>query len=467
MLYLILFATLALGFYAATTTQTQVVANDTNTVRASLAAETGIDFARYHLAHVSIPAATSEADLMQEVYNDLVASLNGSLYTIYMNPAKTEILIPANASDYIAMQDGVGPRFRVIIEKNGRNLVVKSVGNSGASASRAGTAGGMQLTFNTEQRPGTFFKNGMASAGTVLLDGVRTINGVPASMASVMSTLNAANAITIGSGVTPPGGIAGTITAITGRTPIIRTGATVSGTANLTTIDTVHTTYIAPTDAPEMPVPDTSVYAPLATTPYVPGSPNGFDTASGSPSYDNVIIGPSTSLITVDAGTVLRGVIYIKQPAMVKFAGNVKIQGVIVSENPTPAVGIPGVTNTITFEGNGGTKEGAHLLPDEPQFAQLRAMGGGPFIIAPQFQVNMSGNFGSVAGHVVADGVSLSGSTNATFTGSVVALKSTKQLRVGGATTLTFAEDTSLGYAGLRFKERLAPDPTTYKEFRP
>src|ERR671913_274599 len=78
MLYLILFTKLALGFYASTTTQTQVVANDMNGARANLAAETGIDFVRYHLGLVSIPAATTQANITQEVYNDLVPLLNGS-----------------------------------------------------------------------------------------------------------------------------------------------------------------------------------------------------------------------------------------------------------------------------------------------------------------------------------------------------------------------------------------------------
>ena len=456
MLYLILFATLALGFYAATTTQTQVVANDSNAMRASLAAETGIDFARYHLGHVTIPAATAEANLMQEVYNDLVASLTGSAYTVSMNAAKTEIIIPGSATEYVAMQSGAGPKFRVSIEKSGRDLIVKSVGNSGAKTSRAGTAGGMQLTFNSEQRPGTFFKNGMAAKGTVLLDGVRVINGTPASMASVMSTLDAANAITIGSGNTSnPGGIAGTITAITGRTPVIRTGATVAGTANLTTINNTHTTYVSAADAPEIPTADTTIYKTVPTVPYVPGLTY----------YENITIEPSTTAITFASGTVIKGLVYIKQPNIVNFNGNVSIQGVIVSENN--GLGIAGVTNTITFSGNGGSKQGVNSLPNDPQFLQLKAIGGGPFIVAPQFQVTMTGNFGSVNGHIAADGVTITGSSDATFTGSVVALSPTKQLRVGGSATLNFTEDPTLGYAGLRFKERLAPDPLSYKEFRP
>src|SRR5688500_8466089 len=245
MLYLILFATLALGFYASTTTQTQVVANDTNGARAALAAETGIDYVRYNLALVSIPPATAESELLQAVFDDLKPLMNGSGNlnggSIWMNTAKTVIEIPASTSQYIPLQDGPGPRFRATITKVGRDLQVSVVGNSGASAARAGTASGMQLTFKTEQFPGTFFKNGMASKGTVLLDGQRVIQGVPASMASVMSTLDAPNSIIIGSGNTSsPGGITGTITAVTGRTPVIRTAATVSGTANPTTIQDQH-----------------------------------------------------------------------------------------------------------------------------------------------------------------------------------------------------------------------------------
>jgi hypothetical protein len=458
MLYLILFATLALGFYASTTTQTQVVANDSNGSRASLAAETGIDFVRFHLAQVSIPALTTEANLMQEVYNDLAPMLDGTDNldgnTISINSARNEIQIPGGADNFISLQNGAGPRFRAIITQDGRNLVVSAIGNSGASAARAGTAAGMRLTFKTEQFPGTFFKNGMASKGTVLLDGVRVIQGIPASMASVMSTLDAANAITIGSGNTSnPGGIAGTITAIDGRTPIIRTGASVAGTANVTTIQDEHVTYMKPTEVPDFPVADTSIFKPFATNVYIPAQPT----------YDNIIIPPGVNPIFA-SGTVVRGVVYVQQPNLVTFNGNVSITGVIATE-PT-GTGIAGVTNTITFSGNGGTKQGVQALPDEPQFIGLKKLGG-PFIVAPAFHVQMTGNFGSVAGHIAADSVTVSGSSAATLTGSVVALKETKQLRVGGAATITFAEDASLGYAGLRFRERLYADPSTYQDFRP
>ena len=465
MLYLVLFATLALGFYASTTTQTQVVANDSNGSRATLAAETGIDFVRYNLMQVSIPAMTSEANLMQEVYNDLVPLLNGSgnmrddqgnMRTISINAALNEIQIPSGTNQYISLQSGAGPRFRATITQDGRNLVVRTYGNSGASSSRAGSLNGMELTFKTEQFPGTLFKNGMASKGTVMLDGVRVVNGIPASMASVMSTLDAANAITIGSGnTTNPGGISGTITGIAGRNPVIRTGATVSGTANVTTILNTHTTFVPAAAAPEIPTADTTVYRPFATNTYVPGSLY----------YENIVIEPSATAITFAAGTVIKGVVYIKQPNIVNFNGNVEITGVIVSANN--GLGVAGVTNTITFSGNGGSKAGVQSLPNDPQFVGLKALGGGPFIVAPQFQVNMTGNFGSVNGHVVADGVTITGSSNATFTGSAIALNPAKSLRVGGSATLTFTEDPLLGYAGLRFREKLYPDAATYKDFRP
>src|SRR5688572_10344231 len=69
MLYLVLFSTLALGFYAATTTAVQVSNNDSQVSRAFLASESGLDFMRYHLAHVSIGAFST--DVTTELTNDL------------------------------------------------------------------------------------------------------------------------------------------------------------------------------------------------------------------------------------------------------------------------------------------------------------------------------------------------------------------------------------------------------------
>src|SRR6185436_18152241 len=75
MLYLVIFSVMALGFYAATTTASQVAANERTTVSAQLAAESGFQFLRYHLSALEIPATTKTDGLLEQVYQQLAERL--------------------------------------------------------------------------------------------------------------------------------------------------------------------------------------------------------------------------------------------------------------------------------------------------------------------------------------------------------------------------------------------------------
>jgi type II secretory pathway component PulK len=62
MLFVTLFAALAVGFYASVTTAVQVSYNDQRGTLALTAADSGMDFMRYQLANVWIPPNTDPLD---------------------------------------------------------------------------------------------------------------------------------------------------------------------------------------------------------------------------------------------------------------------------------------------------------------------------------------------------------------------------------------------------------------------
>jgi hypothetical protein len=158
----------------------------------------------------------------------------------------------------------------------------------------------------------------------------------------------------------------------------------------------------------------------------------------------------------------MKGIVYVQQPNSVKFNGQVNIQGVIVCED----LGVGNlVTNVLSFQGNGGTKEGVDTLPNLPQFAGIMAELAGSFIVAPGFDVNFTGNFGSIAGHVVGDRVTLQGASDASISGSVVSLKNTLRISTNGIINLKL--DPNQGHGGLRFSDRYTPMPASYDEVKP
>jgi hypothetical protein len=208
--------------------------------------------------------------------------------------------------------------------------------------------------------------------------------------------------------------------------------------------------HLDPSLVPEFPTPDTSIYKKYATTLYIPGKP----------SYDNVII-PANMNPIIGGPVTFRGVVYVQQPNRVTFNGGVNIQGVVATDN----LGIGTLlTNVLTFTGSGNSTSGLETLPDLPQFHELRQMGGS-FVIAPGFDVKFTGNFNAISGNVVADRISVQGSSDLAISGSLVSIKNTLILGTNGI--ITFKPGTTGLHTGLRFSDRYVPLPATYDEVKP
>ena len=439
MLYLVLFALLAIGFYAATTVASQVVQNDLRSAQALLAAETGMDFMRFVLHGVRIPPDVPPEYLLDEVVEDLQYQLDGTgnLGSNEVALIGNKIQVPVGANKYIQLGTS-NLRFRAEITRGDtpdteRHLYVTVVGGSSGIATAQRSA--IRLTYTPEERPTDFFDYGMASQGTFTLLTKNIITADPPSHGSVLSFSTADPPVTIGTSSGTPGGISGDITIMPGTTPLIYPGWTVDGTTSQSSILADSVDYLPPVDGPTLPVP-------------------------GFASYDNIIIPPNMNP-TFNGPCTIRGVVYVQQPNKVSFSGHVDITGIIVSEGN--GVGTL-VSNQLVFSGNGGSKLGVEALPDEPQFSGLKDLGGS-FIIAPDFDVQFSGNFGNLNGHIVGDKVTLSGNTSSTVKGSLVALNG--NLTIGGNSAVSLLYDPNQKHVGLRFDDRYIPDPASYVETRP
>src|SRR5688500_8545106 len=100
MLYMTLFSTLALGFYASVTTAVAVARNEQQTSRALLAAESGMAFIKYHLGTLDIPANTPQDQLFTTVHSQLKTKLENYPTMVVELPDKTTTngLVALNAA---------------------------------------------------------------------------------------------------------------------------------------------------------------------------------------------------------------------------------------------------------------------------------------------------------------------------------------------------------------------------------
>src|SRR3954447_16587916 len=138
MLYLVLFSALALGFYGATTTSSQMANNDQQIGKAYMAAESGMDFMRYELSRVTIPPGTPSNQVINALYANLQTQMNtsGNLGTQSISMSGNTIEIPGSSSATIKLDANSDNRFRATITDWAGEIVVKVDGLNGSAGVR-------------------------------------------------------------------------------------------------------------------------------------------------------------------------------------------------------------------------------------------------------------------------------------------------------------------------------------------
>ena len=192
MLYLVLFSTLAVGFFAAITTATQIAANEQRSARARLAAESGMAFMRYHLATAGLPARTPPDQLFDALITSLRAKFDNTQNmpsgssTISVSSDGNTITIPGDGTSRISL-DTDGSAFRAVIHKlmNGEQIEVDVYGSFGGSTFERA----ISLHYANFPSPASIFNFGVASKGKISMNGNVSITGTKGQeyMGSVLS----------------------------------------------------------------------------------------------------------------------------------------------------------------------------------------------------------------------------------------------------------------------------------------
>ncbi|MEO6436735.1 MAG: pilus assembly PilX N-terminal domain-containing protein [Tepidisphaeraceae bacterium] len=374
MLYMVLFAVMALGFYATVTTSVALAKNDQRSAKALLAAESGVQFMRYHLSSVAIPPATPVANVMTELFNDLNAQMqntgnlaNGA-YTVALT--SNTIYIPSQSGAYVVTDATDNSGFAATITEQAGRIICKVVGHTGSGSSMSSK--GVRLDYSREPIESNVFDNAVAARGRVLMQ-KGTLGGVtgisPNTIANIMSAKTTAPSLTM-TGGTVGGGLGVVGSPKTSFAQI--TGGSVHGTSNITSI---YNNYVNVVAAPEFPVIDTTIFSPYATNTYT-----GSETV-----LKNVRIPPNTNP-TFPGNATIQGILYVESPNTINFRGNTNLQGFIVWENTGSSA-----TNSIDMRGNFSHE----ALPAGAEFDALRAITG-IAVLGPTANLTMSGSTDSI-----------------------------------------------------------------------
>lgn len=440
MLFLVLFSTLAVGFYAASNAASQVSNNEKHAAIAAVAAESGMDFMRYQLSQVTIPHGTQQSQLFGLVYNQISANLANTPNFSGKSISNSGGVISMPSFGYITLNSN-GAKFSATITDMGQKLSVKVVGvGAGSSLSRA-----IQMQYGLAEKSSAIFNYGVASKGKIYTQGSSRIKGATdPTKGSVLSTSMTDPTPVIIKGKE----VSGDISVSNPNASVLVAGASVGGTTNTQEIYAKHV-HIG-VDPPEFPTVDTAAFqAYVSNAPYV----------AGRSLYVNQRI-PAGTNPTFTGGVTIQGVLEIEYPNIVKFAGNATIQGTIIVKNGAPT---DVVNNSITFTGD-VSASGVETLPSG--FGGLRSLTGS-FLLAPGFSTTFKGNFHTVDGSIMASKIAMTGNAGGTVNGTVINLDN-YEMDVSGSSEIIIASTGTTNYpAGVFFSSNYAPLPDTYEEVQP
>jgi hypothetical protein len=325
MLYMIVFSTLAIGFYSSVTVAAQLAQNDERSLNAQISAESGMHWMRYQLSRVRIPASAPNDKIMDEVYHDLAAQLHtpGHLGGQQIGFDGVTIQVPQDPSFFIPLHlapPGAGFRASLTDLGNGR-LRLKTIGRyRGTSIVRA-----IELTFESALASTNIFDYGIVSRSPITMDSnARIDGGSEPSLGGVLITSNTQTPLVM----TGNSQISGDVSLVNRNGTVRRSSsASIAGeTAPSEVAEHIHTGV----GEPDFPEVDTSAFERFATNLL---SQPGAKYDKGT--LRNIRIKAGTNPI-FDSNVAIEGVVFIETPNHVRFDSNVTVRGtIVVQNNPT------------------------------------------------------------------------------------------------------------------------------------
>ncbi|MFA6133130.1 MAG: hypothetical protein WC869_03820 [Phycisphaerae bacterium] len=357
---------LAVASFGSTSMGLAMASNQNGAMATRLAAESGLSFISYEVAHSGVNGCLRGKGLLDALATRLKADLNGTtnLKGATVGYDGTTITVPE-----ISIGDGSFTVAATQLSYDTVRLAVTGYHNSGAGSARTQLTRTITLDYQATGNPA--FGYGICSKGPITMDMNTYIMGVVDPDDGSVYSSATGTAITDGSG------------RITGDVVTSDPNATLS--MGKTQIDGDILSNIPPITMPELL---RSVYTVFATN--IVDSSTDF--SSGT--FKNIRIRANTNPIF--GAVTIQGVMYIEAPNYIQFNNNATLTCVMVADDPP--TGSPDSANYISFNNNARI-ENIDQLPDTSEFTQLRKLGG-TSVLAPGFTMEFKNNAFSIAGTV-------------------------------------------------------------------
>ena len=433
MIFVLVFSALAVSLATISGTNVQLANNQRQVNYALTSAQSGLEVLRYYLTGLKVPGSVPAAERLSAVaaaLTSISASYNSSNHILTV-PTMT---INTNSNQAFSAT--------MHCDADNDTVVADIIGTSRNEVTRK-----LRVTFNFENVGNNVFDFGIATKGPLKTKGSIEVEGLNERVeASVYiespNTLLALEMIGKSS-------IAGDVFIVNPLAVVdIGNSSSIAGESGTAAED--HVSIGAPPS--EFPSPNPAEFAPFVQNTFVPGT-----TPTSNVTLQNMRI-PANANPSFSGNVIIKGVMFIEPPNVVKFNGNTQITGVIVANGSLDA---PSSGNSVQFLGTVDSHD-VNQLPVEG-FAELREKQG-TFLLAPGFSTSFSGNFATINGVIAASGIAFSGNAGGTINGSVVNY-SDAQMTLDGNTDLVFNRSgSSTNPPGFGPSKVLRFQPSSYSE---
>jgi hypothetical protein len=436
MIFVLIFSALAVSMATMSSTNVQLASNQHKVGCAIASTESGLETMRFWLNRVEFPSSTTPSNYHGTIVSNLQSDLSANSITnitVYNNGT-----IPP-----VTLDSATGQAFEgeILIDPNNTDILqLSSIG--GADITRT-----IRVQYNIQPYEYPIFEYGLATKGPIHFLGNPTVSGVNSNDEADIFIESSNNNLAML--VTGNCNFDGNINVANSIANVALMGAVqIAGDTGQTAIDN-HINIGA--DPPQFPIPDTQHFQQYATGSTIDSSTD----LTGSMTLTNATIAAGTDP-NFDGNIIIEGILYIEQPNIVTFHGNVASNGMIVAQGDP---NFAGANNSISFLGNFATNP----VPAGVQFDAIRQEEGSS-ILAPAFSVAFSGNFSALSGVMAVSGAHFSGNVNAMIEGSILNYSDNPTIIEGNA-RLNFDRSNNITVpAGFDTHRILMYNPASYEE---
>lgn len=435
LIFLVLFACMAVAIATSAETNLTVARNRVDAYRAAALAEAGVQLVQMNLGGLDVPGTHDAADLHQAIAGTLASAWTASTMVnaaaiTWDGTAVTVPTITLGAGDQAEHVD-------LVISASGgamddTTITIQSTGRHGRAACTA------HYNMTVQRGSSVLGTYGIASKSAITLTGDARISGAnnDAEGSILSATYSTAQAIRMTGNIDVSGDVA-----------VCNPDGIIKKTGNIT----IGGDEIIGAPEPEWPQVNISDFKTYAKNVYA-GS------GAGTLTLSNIRI-PAGTNPTFSGNLTVTGVVYVESPNRVTFSGNTNLCGIVVCE--TPAVDSLS-DNRVHFTGNLNVS-GVENLPAGVQYDGLRGMTGS-FLLAPGFSAKFTGNFHTVSGCMVASEFQFTGNAGGIVRGGIVNLRDS-QFAVTGNANIQIDKENAVDHpAGLTSRFRLVCVSGSYSE---